>query len=175
MKKMIPTVPAEVIERRICLIRSQKVMLDRDLASLYGVTTFNLNKAVQRNTKRFPSDFMFRLTAQEYGALRFQIGILKRGQHAKYPPHAFTEQGVAMLSSVLRSEKAVQVNIAIMRAFVRLRQLLASHKDLADKLIQHERKLKDHDESIRSLFDDMHQLMDPPAKPRAPIGFHPPE
>ena len=129
-------IPAERIERSILLLRGQKVMLDSDLAELYGVETKTLNRAVKRNLDRFPADFMFRLSADEVEALRFQFGTLKlgRGQHRKYLPYAFTEQGVAMLSSVLRSQRAVQVNIAIMRAFVRLREILATHKDLALRL-----------------------------------------
>ena len=118
---MATLVPAERIHRAILLIRCQKVMLDRDLATLYGVTTFNLNKAVKRNLQRFPADFMFQLTAEEAGALRFQFGISKGRGGTRYLPYAFTEQGVAMLSSVLRSERAIQVNVAVMRAFVGLR------------------------------------------------------
>lgn len=127
-------VPSERIQSLIFLIRRTRVMLDFDLASLYGVETRILKRAVNRNQARFPDDFMFTLSADEYRALRSQFGILKRGGHAKYPPSAFTEQGVAMLSSVLRSDRAIQVNIAIMRAFVRLRGLLASHEELAKKL-----------------------------------------
>ncbi len=176
MKKMKLAVPTDVIERRIYLIRDQKVMLDFDLALLYHVKTKELNKSIKRNITRFPHDFMFRLNTIEVQSLRFQIGTSKIGRGGRrYLPYAFSEQGVAMLSSVLRSETAVQINIAIMRAFVRLRQLLATHKELADKLMAHERKLKDHDEDIRSLFDDLHQLLDPPAKTRAPIGFQPPD
>ena len=132
----LPIVSPGFIERRIYLIRKQKVMLDSDLAELYGVETFNLNKAVKRNIDRFPDDFMFQLSQEEAESLRFQIGMSKvsgRGGR-RYLPYAFTEQGVAMLSSVLNSKRAVQVNIAIMRAFVKLRELLATHKDLAQKL-----------------------------------------
>ena len=117
------------IEQIILLVRGQKVILDRDLASLYGVPTKSLNRAVKRNLDRFPSDFMIQLTAEEAESSRCQIGTLKRGQNIKYLPCAFTEQGVAMLSSVLRSPQAVQVNIAIMRAFVRLRETLSLHRD----------------------------------------------
>ena len=117
-------------------------MLDRDLAALYGVTTGNLNKAFQRNPDRFPSDFMFQLTAEEAEASSFQIGILKRGKNIKYLPRVFPQEGVAMLSSVLRSPRAVQVNIAIMRVFVRLREALALHKELARKLAEMERKIE---------------------------------
>ena len=159
------------IEQVILLLRGQKVILDRDLAALYGVATKNLNKAVTRNRDRFPSDFMFQLTADEASALRFQSGTLKRGQHFKYLPYAFTEQGVAMLSSVLRSPQAVQVNIAIMRAFVRLRETLSLHRDLAHKLAELERRIEGHDENIHNLFDAIRQLMAPPATPRRQIGF----
>jgi hypothetical protein len=167
-----PLVQPEQIEQAVLLIRGQRVMLDRDLAALYGVTTGNLNKAVQRNADRFPADFMFQLTANESEALRFHFGSLKRGQHFKYLPFAFTQEGVSMLSSVLRSPRAVQVNIAIMRVFVRLRETLALHKDLAHKLAQLERKIEGHDASIRTLFDAIRQLMTPPEQPRREIGFH---
>ena len=147
-------------------------MLDRDLAALYGVTTGNLNKAVQRNPERFPPDFMFQLTADEAAALRFQFGSLKRGQHFKYLPQVFTQEGVAMLSSVLRSPRAVQVNIAIMRVFVRLRETLTLHKELAHKLAELERKIEGHDTNIRTLFDAIRELAVPPATPRREIGYH---
>ena len=162
----------EQIEHAILLIRGQRVMLDRDLAALYGVETKNLNKAVQRNLERFPVDFMFQLTAEEAECLRFQFGTLKRGQHFKYLPCVFTQEGVSMLSGVLRSPRAVQVNIAIMRVFVRLRETLALHKELAHKLAELERKMEGHDRSIRTLFDAIHQLTRPPAAPRREIGFH---
>jgi len=165
-------IPAERIHRAILLIRGQKVMLDRDLAALYGVTTFNLNKAVKRNLQRFPADFMFQLTAEEAEALVFQFGISKGRGGTRYRPYAFTEQGVAMLSSVLRSERAIQVNVAIMRAFVGLRQTLAAHKELAAKLAELERRIEKHDESIRTLFEAIRQLMAPPPEPpKRQIGF----
>jgi len=147
-------------------------MLDRDLATLYGVQTKNLNKAVRRNHDRFPADFMFQLASDEADASRFQIGTLKRGQNIKYLPYAFTEQGVAMLSSVLSSRRAVQVNIAIMRAFVRLRETLSLHKELSHKLSDLERKIENHDDSIRTLFEAIRQLMTPPEPPHKEIGFH---
>ena len=172
MDSQTTLVQPEQIEQAVLLIRGQRVMLDRDLAALYGVETKNLNKAVRRNLDRFPADFMFQLTADEAEALRFQFGTLKRGQHFKYLPYVFTQEGVAMLSSVLRSPRAVQVNIAIMRVFVRLRETLALHKDLAHKLAQLERKIEGHDASIRTLFDAIRQLMTPPEKPRREIGFH---
>ncbi|MBI2948727.1 MAG: ORF6N domain-containing protein [Verrucomicrobia bacterium] len=130
------------------------------------------SKAVQRNLDRFPPDFMFQLTLDEADALRFQFGTLKRGQHFKYLPRVFTQEGVAMLSGVLRSPRAVQVNIAIMRVFVRLRETLALHKELARKLAELERKIEDHDAGIRTLFEAIHQLTTPPEKPRREIGFH---
>ena len=135
-------IPADMIEKKIYLIRGQKVMLDRDLAELYGVETRVLNQAVKRNVMRFPADFMFLLNDEEEEALRSQFVTLKkgRGQHRKYPTSVFTEQGVAMLSSVLNSERAVQVNIAIIRTFVKLREMMTSHKDLARKLKELEKK-----------------------------------
>jgi hypothetical protein len=165
----------EQIEQVILLIRGQRVMLDRDLAALYGVETKNLNKAVRRNLDRFPADFMFQLTldeAQACAASRFQFGTLKRGQNIKYLPQVFTQEGVAMLSSVLRSPRAVQVNIAIMRVFVRLREALNLHKELAYKLAELERKIEGHDTNIRTLFDAIRELAAPPARPRREIGYH---
>jgi len=143
--------------------------------TLYGVTTFNLNKAVKRNRTRFPDDFLFQLTKEEAEALRFQSGISKpagRGGR-RYLPYAFTEQGVAMLSSVLHSERAIEVNIAIMRAFVRLREILATHKDLARKLEELERKLGQHDENFQIVFEAIRQLMAPQPQPekKGRIGF----
>lgn len=168
-------VPVERIEKAILLIRGQKVMLDRDLADLYGVATKVLNQAVRRNLPRFPDDFMFQLTAEEGESLRSQVVTLKagRGQHRKYLPYAFTEQGVAMLSSVLNSDRAVEVNIAIMRAFVRLREIMSTHKDLARKLAELERKLGQHDEKFAVVFEAIRQLMaPPPARTKPRIGFH---
>ena len=162
----------EEIGNAILLIRSQKVMLDRDLARLYGVETKALKRAVQRNIDRFPADFMFQLTPEENDSLRFQFGTLKRGQHSKYLPLVFTQEGVAMLSGVLRSPRAIQVNVAIMRAFVRLRETLSLHKELAHKLADLERKIENHDENIRTLFDAIRQLMTPPETPHREIGFH---
>jgi DNA-binding PadR family transcriptional regulator len=148
------------------------VLLDADLARLYGVTTGNLNKAVKRNQPRFPSDFMFQLTDEEAAALIFQFGRSNRRGGRRHNSYAFTEQGVAMLSSVLRSERAVQVNVAIMRAFVGLRRMLAGNEALARKLAELERRLEGHDQAIKSLFDAIRELMAPPAKPRREIGFH---
>ena len=159
------------IERRIYLIRGQKVMLDSDLAELYGVSTSSLNQAVRRNIERFPEDFAFQLTREEYEPLRSQSVILKtgRGQHRKYLPLTFTEQGVAMLSSVLRSERAVKVNIAIMRTFVRLRELLLSNADLARKLETLESK---YDEQFRVVFEAIRELMSQEEAPKRQIGFN---
>ena len=172
MSNQTSLIQPDQIEQTILLIRGQRVMLDRDLAALYGVTTGNLNEALQRNAERFPRDFMFQLTADEAEALRFQFGSLKRGQHFKYLPQVFTQEGVARLSSVLRSPRAVQVNIAIMRVFVRLRGTLALHKELAHKLAELERKIEGHDTSIRTLFDAIRELAAPPATPRREIGYH---
>ena len=161
-------IPVEQIESIILFMRGHKVILDYDLAQLYDVTTGNLNKCVKRNLDRFPNDFMFQLTPEEYKSLRFQFGILKKGQHSKYLPYAFSEQGVAMLSSVLRSKRAVQVNIEIMRAFVRLRQMLTAHKDLERKLVALEKK---YDEQFRVVFEAIRQLMSPPEQSKKKIGF----
>ena len=171
MPTKTPIVKTERVESMIRLVRGHKVMLDSDLAELYGVTTGNLNKAVKRNADRFPDDFMFQLAEDEYRALRFQSGSLKRGQHSKYLPHVFTEQGVAMLSSVLRSPRAVQVNIQIMRAFVRLREFLLMHQELAGKLAELERHLQTHDKQIKSIFEAIRQLVAPPEPGRKRIGF----
>ena len=172
MRYKTDSVAPPQIQSAILLIRGQRVLLDRDLAVMYGVTTGNLNKAVQRNLSRFPADFMFQLTADEADSLRFQIGSLQRGLHFKYLPLVFTQEGVAMLSGVLRSPRAEQVNIAIMRAFVRLRETLSLHKELAHKLSELERKIENHDENIRTLFEAIHQLMTPPETPHREIGFH---
>jgi len=159
-------IPVERIKQSIVLIRSQKVMLDRDLANLYEVETRVLNQAVGRNIKRFPEDFMFALTRDEI----MKISQIVTSSDIKYAKrvHAFTEQGVAMLSSVLRSERAIEVNIAIMRAFVQLRKMLASNEELARKLKQMEKK---YDEQFKIVFEAIRQLMTPPVKPRKKIGF----
>jgi hypothetical protein len=170
---MTQLVPVEHVERLIHLARGEKVLLDADLAMLYGVTTGNLNKAVKRNQQRFPSDFMFQLSDEEAAGLIFQSGRSKQRGGRRHNPYAFTEQGVAMLSSVLRSERAVQVNVAIMRAFVSLRRMLAGNEVLARKFAELERRLEGHDASIRSLFEAIRQLMaPPPAPPKSEIGFH---
>jgi len=172
-------IPAEVIENKIYLIRGQKMMLDKDLAALYGVPTFRLNEQAKRNIDRFPEDFMFRLTKEEWENLKFhfgtsnlksQIAISSWGGTRKLPL-AFTEQGVAMLSSVLRSNRAVQVNIAIMRAFVRIRNFLSTHKELAEKFKELEGRVGNHDEQITAIFEAIRQLMEPPERPKKSIGF----
>ena len=163
--------PLERVERVILLLRGHRVMLDTDLAALYEVPIKRLNEQVARNLDRFPADFMFQLTIDEAVRLRSQIATLKttaRGQHRKYLPYAFTEQGVAMLSSVLRSHRAVQVNIEIMRAFVRLRQILGGNADLAKKLAALEAR---YDMQFKVVFQAIRELMTPPAKPRLRIGF----
>lgn len=165
--------PQTSIERKIFVIRGQNVMLDRDLAELYGVPTKRLNEQVRRNIKRFPEDFMFQLTRSEARSLRSQNATLKRGRHSKYLPYVFTEQGVAMLSSVLTSERAMQVNVAIMRTFVRLRRMLSAHKELACKLAELEKKIEKQDQKIIAIFEVIRQLMEPvPAPNKRNIGFH---
>src|SRR5262245_21999433 len=160
---------AEVIEQKIYLIRGHKVIFDTDLAELYGVTTGNLNLAVRRNPKRFPQDFMFQLSGQETRSLLLQNARAKGRGGRRTPPYAFTEQGVAMLSSVLNSERAIEVNIAIMRAFVRLRAMLASHADLARRLEKLEQK---YDEQFTEVFEAIREMMTPePVPPARRIGF----
>jgi hypothetical protein len=155
------------VERMILAIRGRRVILDKNLAVLYGVSTGNLNKAVSRNLERFPDDFMLRLTAEDLRDLKFQFGTSSWGGTRK-PPRAFTQEGIAMLSSVLRSSRAVRVNIEIMRAFVRLRQMLLANVDLARKLDELERK---YDARFRVVFDAIRELTAPPRKPRRRIGF----
>jgi hypothetical protein len=164
-------IPIDRIARAILVIRREKVMLDSDLAALYGVTTGNLNKAVKRNAERFPTDFMFQLDAEEVANLKFQFGISSWGGRRRRP-YAFTEQGVAMLSSVLNSERAVKVNIAIMRAFVQLRETLDTNRELARKFSELEQRVGKHDDEIAAILEAIRQLMAPPEKARREIGFH---
>jgi ORF6N domain len=170
-------VGVEDISRAILVVRGHKALLDAELAALYGVDTRALLQAVKRNRERFPADFMIQLTAAEWAALRSQIVTLKRGrgQHRKYLPYGFTEQGVAMLSSVLKSARAIAVNIQIMRAFVRMRELLISNRALADKLDQLEarleKKLTTHDEAIAAILSAIRELMSPTPPKRRGIGF----
>ncbi len=162
-------VPAERILASIHRIRGEKVILDADLAVLYGVETGALVRAIKRNLDRFPSDFMFQLDGEEWSNLRSQIGISSSWGGRRYAPYAFTEQGVAMLSSVLRSERAIQVNIEIMRAFVHLTRMMATHEDLARKLLALESK---YDRQFKAVFDAIRELMNPsPLPAKKPIGF----
>jgi hypothetical protein len=162
-------VPVEIIVRKILFLRGEKVLLDRDLAELYGVETRVFKQAVRRNRKRFPEDFMFELTKQEFEDWRSQFVISKSDKMGlRYRPMAFTEQGVAMLSSVLNSDRAIEVNIAVMRAFVQLRQMIASNEELARKLDELEEK---YDEQFRIVFDAIRALIDQDEKPRKKIGF----
>ncbi|MEO5754679.1 MAG: ORF6N domain-containing protein [Chthoniobacterales bacterium] len=170
MKKEI--VPTPQIAQSIHFLRGQRVLLDFDLAALYRVTTGNLNKAVKRNSERFPDDFMFQLREKEWANLIFQFGISKTRGGRRHLPYAFTEQGVAMLSSVLKSERAVRVNIAIMRAFVKLRAVLETNRALALKFAELEQRVGAHDREIAAIIDAIRQLMKPPAKPAREIGFH---
>jgi hypothetical protein len=167
---MTKSVPIELIVNKIIFLRGEKVLLDRDLAGLYDVETKQLKRAVRRHISRFQEDFMFYLTKEEFDDLRCQFGTSSWGG-ARYNPMVFTEQGVAMLSSVLSSERAVEVNIAIMRAFVYLRKKIASNVELAHKLAELERHLKDHDKQIQAIFEAIRQLMTPPEKPKRKIGF----
>jgi len=164
-------VPQELIEHKIIMIRGQRVMLDKDLAELYGVSTKVLNQAVKRNIERFPEDFMFRLTKIEREEVVTNCDHLTSLKFSSQSPYAFTEQGVAMLSSVLNSKRAIQVNIGIMRAFVKLRQILSTNKELAYKLSELERKIEKHDTEIQAIFEAIRQLMRPPEKPKRTIGF----
>ncbi|MCB4755924.1 MAG: ORF6N domain-containing protein [Elusimicrobia bacterium] len=162
------------IQNKIYLIRSFRVMLASDLARLYGVSAKRLNEQVRRNLRRFPPDFMVRLSWEEAHSLRSQNATLEksgRGRYPKYRPTAFTEQGVAMLSSVLNSQRAIDVNITIMRAFVRLREMINKHKDLAHKLDELERKVNMHDGHIRLIFQSMRALLNPPLQKKISIGF----
>ncbi len=161
-------IPQERIEGKIYLIRGKKVMLDHDLAFLYGVETKQFKRAVKRNITRFPEDFMFELTNEEYQNLRCQFGTSSWGGR-RYLPCVFTEQGVAMLSSVLNSERAIQVNIQIIRAFTKLRELMMTHKDLQRKIEEMEKK---YDRKFQIVFEAIKRLLEPPEKKREPIGFH---
>jgi len=161
-------VPVEHIEHKIYRIRRQKVMLDRDLAALYGIETKNLKRAVKRNIDRFPAGFMFVLTGSEYDSLRCQIGTLNRGAHSKYPPFAFTEQGVAMLSSVLNCKRAIQVNIEIMRVFTRIRRLHVNSAELKRELDVLKRHTNDR---FQVVFETLDHILVSEEKPKRKIGF----
>ena len=167
-KKTKAVIPVEAIVSKIINLRGERALLDRDLAKMYGVETRVLKQAVRRNIDRFPDDFMFELTKKEQDSLRSQFVTLKRGQHSKYPPFAFTEQGVAMLSSVLNSDRAIRVNIAIMRTFTHLRKMLVTHKDLKRKI---EAMEKNYDEQFRIVFEAITQLIEEDEKPKKKIGY----
>jgi hypothetical protein len=165
-------IPVAQIARQILTVRGQKVMLDSDLAELYGVTTKRLNEQVRRNQGRFPADFMFQLTGDEVARLRSQNATSKAGRGGRrYPPRVFTEHGAIMLASVLNTVRAVDVSVYIVRAFVRLRELVISNREAAAKLDALDRRVAGHDEAIHSLVQAIRQLMVPPAKPRRSIGF----
>lgn len=163
-------VEEDAITEQIYLIRGRKVMLDTDLAKLYEVKTFRLNEAVKRNSRRFPEDFMFRLTEDEKAEVIANCDHLKNLKFSPQLPYAFTEQGVAMLSSVLNSERAIQVNIQIMRAFTKIREMLQTHKELWRKIEEMEKK---YDQQFRVVFRALKELLEPPAKLKSKIGFHP--
>ncbi len=168
MNQQLRLIAEEKIEQKVFLIRGKKVMLDRDLAYLYEVETKVLNQAVKRNLERFPDDFMFQLTLEETKFLRSQFVTLKHGQHSKYSSYAFTEHGILMLSSVLKSDRAIQINIQIMRTFTKLRELMLVHKDLRVKIEELEKK---YDSQFKIVFNALRRLIDPPQIPKTPIGF----
>jgi ORF6N domain len=165
-------IPIRLIAQSIYLIRGQRVMLSRDLAVLYGVAVKVLNQAVKRNAMRFPADFVFQLKAEELANLKSQFVTSSWGGSRRASPYAFTEQGVAMLSSVLKSERAVKVNITIMRAFVKLRETLETNREFARKFSELERRVGKHDKEISAIIDAIRQLMAPPEKQKREIGFH---
>jgi len=166
-------IPDELVINKIYIIRGQKVMLDRDLAELYAVTTSNLNLAVKRNKDRFPDDFMFQLTREEFQSLILQFAISKKAGRGgiRKLPYAFTEQGVSMLSGVLNSETAIRVHIQIIRVFAKMRELMLTHKDILLQLEKIEKKLTGHDEDMQLIFKYLKQLLNPPQPPRQKIGF----
>lgn len=170
---MSEAIQQEIIEQRIFLIRGRKVMIDRDLAGLYGVETKYLNRQVRRNIERFPEEFMFQLSIEEKNELVPICHRFKTMKHSSSLPYVFTEHGVAMLSSILNSERAIKINIAIIKTFIRLREILSAHKELTHKLNELERKIEKHDTEIQSIFEAIRQLMAPPPEPPKPqIGFH---
>jgi len=171
MNNNISIIPAERIESHIFFLRGHKIMLSTDLAELYGVEPRVLVQSVKRNIDRFPADFMFQLSKPEFANLKSQIVTSRWGGLRRANPYAFTEQGVAMLSGILKSKRAIQVNIAIMRAFVKLRQILSTHKELVYKLNELERKTERHDHEIKAIFDAIRQLMTEETKPKPRIGF----
>ncbi len=171
---MTKPIPTEVIQQKILLIRGFRVMLDSDLAAIYGVTTKRLNEQVKRNSDRFPQDFIFQLSDKEYKSLRSHFATLKqgRGRHRKYLPYVFSEHGAIMLANVLNSPVAVEASIQVVRAFVKLREILSTNSKLAAKLTQLERKIEKHDEEIYTIFEAIRQLMAPPEEDKRKIGFN---
>ena len=170
---LLSRVPVRIIESKILLIRGKRVMLDRDLAKLYGIKAIKLREQVKRNTKRFPADFMFQLTKEEAYVMVSQNAIPSKRSLGGYLPYAFTEHGILMLSSILNSEKAIEVNITIMRVFVRLKEMIIANKDLELKMKELEHKLESHEVDIHSIFEAIRELMSPPPVPPKPkIGFH---
>jgi hypothetical protein len=163
-------VPLEVIEQKILLIKGQKVMLDSDLAALYGVTTKRLNEQVRRNLKRFPADFMYQLSREEFESLKSHFATSSSWGGRRTRPFVFTEQGISMLSSILNSDRAIEVNIQIMRTFVKLREIMLSHKDLTKKLNELEKK---YDGQFQIVFEAIRQLIEQPEKPKRKIGYSP--
>jgi len=170
MKRLIIT--QGLIENNIFLIRGQKIMIDRDLAKLYGVETKYLNRQVKRNIGRFPGEFMFQLNPEEKNELVTKCHRFETMKHSSVLPYAFTEHGVAMLASVLKSETAVKISIQIIKVFIKLKQILSTHKELAYKLAELERKIEKHDTQIQTIFEAIRQLMSIPEKPKRRIGFH---
>ncbi|HEX5424571.1 MAG TPA: ORF6N domain-containing protein [Candidatus Acidoferrales bacterium] len=173
MPKANSIIPVEKIQSRILLVRGHKVMLDSDLAALYEVPTKRLNEQVKRNLERFPSDFMFQLTAEEVTILRSQSATSNEGRGGRrYRPYAFTEHGAIMAASVLNSNRAIQVSVYVVRAFLKLREILSTHKELAIKLTELEGRVEGHDEDITAIFEAIRQLLESPEKPAKRIGFH---
>ena len=170
-KVSMPVIHDKILANKIYFIRGQKVMIDRDLAELYGVLAKNLNKAVKRNIERFPDDFMFQLTDEESNSSRFQFGTLKRGQNIKYLPYAFTEQGVAMLSSILNSKQAIAVNIQIIRVFTKMREIISSNKEILLKLEQLEKNVSTNSGDIQEIFSVLRRLINQEPEPRKRVGY----
>jgi hypothetical protein len=164
-------IPAERVERAILVVRGHKVLLDADLAALYGVTTKRLNEQVKRNGDRFPPDFMYQVTLEEARILRSQNATSRSWGGARTRPYVFTEHGAIMAASVLNSPKAIEMSIFVVRAFVKLRTMLATHRQLAAKLAELERRLATHDDQIVVLFEAIRELMEPPVQPARQIGF----
>ena len=165
------SLPDEVVMTKILVLRGQKVLIDSDLAFLFGVSTKRLNEQVRRNIRRFPVDFMFQLTAEEKSEVVANCDHLRKMKFSRHLPHAFTEYGAVMLSSILNSDRAIQVNIQIVRIFIKLRELALTHKDILLKLDKIESQLSDHDQRIQMIFKTLRQLIQGPPKPRRRIGF----